>query len=194
MPREPARPIALSVTDDLRRSRATVALRALLAAPHVVVLLAWTAVAIAVGLVNWVATSAIGRSPAQVHRFLARYVRYATRVVAYVYLLADPFPDFSATRDYPVDASITPRMRQRRLVAAVRPILALPAFVLGSAFHVVMACIALAGWFVALATARMPVGMHELAAYCLRYQTETAGYLLLISERYPTLASPVRAP
>jgi hypothetical protein len=30
--------------------------------------------------------------------------------------------------------------------------------------------------------------MAELGAYCLRYQTQTHAYLLLLTPRYPTLA------
>ena len=44
-------------------------------------------------------------------------------------------------------------------------------------------------WFVALAVARVPSGFQGLGAYCLRYQAQTFAYVLLLTDRYPTLAS-----
>ena len=187
------RPIELVVEDDVRRSRVTVFLRLVLAAPHVAVLAVWSVAALGAAVLNWVATSAAGRSPAVLHRFLAGFVRYATRVTAYLYLVGGPFPDFTLARPYAVDAEVGPPVRQRRWRALLRPLLALPAFVLASVLHVVMACVAFAAWFAAIATARMPAGMRELSAYCLRYQAETVGYLVLLTERSPSLASPVTA-
>jgi hypothetical protein len=53
----------------------------------------------------------------------------------------------------------------------------------------VLLTLAVAGWFAALAVGRMPKGMRDLGAYCLRYSAQTGGYLLLLTDRYPTLAS-----
>ena len=58
-------PIRLVVNDDLQRWRLTVALRWLLALPHLVVLAVWTYLAIPVAIVNWViASRAAARRPA----------------------------------------------------------------------------------------------------------------------------------
>ena len=48
---------------------------------------------------------------------------------------------------------------------------------------------ALVAWFVAIALARVPEGMRDLAVYCLRYQQQTAGYILLLTDRYPSIAA-----
>ena len=37
--------------------------------------------------------------------------------------------------------------------------------------------------------ARVPVGVQRLGAYCLRFQIQTLGYVLLVTDRYPTLAN-----
>jgi len=47
----------------------------------------------------------------------------------------------------------------------------------------------LIAWFIALALGRVPKGMRDLMAYCLRYNAQTYAYLLLLTDRYPTLAS-----
>ena len=50
------------------------------------------------------------------------------------------------------------------------------------------------GWFAALAIGRMPRGMRDLMAYCLRYQAQTSAYLVLLTSRYPSLAERQRPP
>jgi hypothetical protein len=42
---------------------------------------------------------------------------------------------------------------------------------------------------VAIVLGRVPRGMRDLMAYCLRYQLQTTGYLMLLTDRYPSLAS-----
>jgi hypothetical protein len=44
-------------------------------------------------------------------------------------------------------------------------------------------------WFVAVTTAHVPVGFQRLGVYCLRFQVQTLGYLLLVTDKYPTLAN-----
>ena len=45
--------------------------------------------------------------------------------------------------------------------------------------------IAFLAWWYALATARMPEGMRNLGASCLRYSAQTYGFALLVTSRYP---------
>jgi hypothetical protein len=49
--------------------------------------------------------------------------------------------------------------------------------------------VAILSWFVALAVARVPRGFQSLGAYCVRYQVQTLAYVLLLTDRYPSLAS-----
>ena len=53
----------------------------------------------------------------------------------------------------------------------------------------VLQVLAVITWFIALAIGRVPKGMRDLMAYCLRYNAQTYAYLLLLTDRYPTLAS-----
>ena len=89
------RPVHLIVRDDLLRSRLTVFFRLLLAIPHLIWLSLWGTVALVAVLVNWFATLIAGQSPQGLHNFLAAYVRYAIHVGAYLFLVANPFPDFT---------------------------------------------------------------------------------------------------
>ena len=52
--------------------------------------------------------------------------------------------------------------------------------------------VALIAWVCALTVARVPAGVQQLGVYCLRYQIQTLGYLLLVTDRYPTLANEFR--
>ena len=83
------------------------------------------------------------------HDFIAGYLRYSARVLAYYMLLANPYPPFGSGGDYPVDLEIDPPARQGRLGVFFRYILAIPCLVLGSLLNVLLGLIAIGGWFVA---------------------------------------------
>jgi hypothetical protein len=73
-----------------------------------------------------------------------------------------------------------------------RPLLALPAVVLGSVLAVALAWAAVGAWFVALALGRTTEGLRELGAFCIRYHAEVAAYVLLLTPRGPRLEPPSR--
>src|SRR6476469_5853839 len=107
-------PVQVVVTDDLERNRLTVFFRWLLAIPHLIVLTLWSIVAEIAIIIAWFAALITGRVPAGVHNFLASWLRYATHVYAYAFLLADPFPPFSGSEAYPIDLQIAPAEPQSR--------------------------------------------------------------------------------
>jgi hypothetical protein len=180
--------IRQTVDDDLSRSRLTVFFRLLLAIPHFVFLALWGVVAFLVAIVNWFATLITGRSPDGLHSFQARFLRYATHVLGYTMLLANPYPAFGGGRPYAIDLQVAPPERQNRWTVGFRILLAIPALILANVLSQVMEVIAFLGWFVCLAIGRMPQGMRDLGAYCLRYQQQTYGYVLLLTQRYPSLS------
>jgi 2-(1,2-epoxy-1,2-dihydrophenyl)acetyl-CoA isomerase len=191
-------PVRLVVGDDLRRWRLTVALRWLLALPHLAVLAAWTYVALPVVLAQWFVMLVRGRPSPGIHAWTSRLVRYQAHVYAYVYLVADPFPSFRGWFGrYPVDLALPPPVPQARWKTALRIVLVIPAYVFVTVLGYVLAVVALLGWFYAVVTARFPRGMRDLGAYCLRFQAQTWAYLLLVTDRYPSLAgtnAPVEPP
>ena len=183
-------PVHLVVTDDLKRWRLTVALRVLLALPHLLVLTLWTYLALPVTVVNWFITLARGRPSTGVHAWTSRFIRYQAHVYAYVYLVADPYPSFRGWPGrYPIDLAIAPPTDQVRWKTLLRIILVIPAYVFATVLGYVLFLVAFLGGFFALATGRYPKGFRDLSAYCLRFQAQTFGYLLLVTDRYPTLAN-----
>jgi len=183
-------PVRLIVNDDLRRWRLTVALRLLLALPHLVVLGLWQYLVVPVAVVQWAITLVRGRPSAGVHAWIERFVRYQVQVYAYVYLVADPYPSFRGwPGGYPIDLAVPPPAPQARWKTALRIVLVIPAFVLTTVLSYVLYVVAFLGAIFALATGRYPRGFRDLSAYTLRYQAQTYAYLLLLTDRYPTLAS-----
>jgi Domain of unknown function (DUF4389) len=185
-------PVQVVVTDDLKRSRLTVFFRLLLVIPHLLWLTIWGIAAFLLAIVGWFAALFTGRLPEGFHRFQAKYQVYTTRVYSYLYLLANPYPPFhGGPGDYPVDLQLpmAPE-RQSRWKILFRIILGIPALILAWVFSQVLQILAFLGWFVCVVMGRMPKGMRDLGVYCLRYQEQTNCYMLLLTERYPSLSGP----
>jgi hypothetical protein len=182
----PPHPIALRVEDDLRRSRVTVFFRILLAIPHFIWLFLWgVPVALAV-ILNWFATLILGRSPGWLHRFLAAYLRYQTHVVAFLTLVANPFPGFlGRPGTYPIDLEIEGPARQHRLKTLFRLFLAIPAVFVTWPLEYLLFVVGFLAWFAAVATGRMPTGFRNVGAWALRYVAQTNAYHYLLTDRYP---------
>src|SRR4051795_6964817 len=119
-------PVGLIVTDDLQRNRLTVFFRLLLAIPHFIVVILWAVLTDFIVLVAWFAALFTGQVPDGLHNFISSWLRYATRVTAYVFLLADPFPQFGAAGSYPVAARTDRAAPQSRLPVGFRIFLAIP--------------------------------------------------------------------
>jgi Domain of unknown function (DUF4389) len=185
-------PVQLLVDDDLKRSRLTVFFRLLLAIPHLLWLVIWGIAVFLVAIVGWFAALFTGQLPEGMHRFQAKYQVYTTRVFAYMNLLANPYPPFhGGPAGYPVDLQVPMEpQRQSRWKILFRIILGIPALILAWVFGQVLQILAFLGWFVCIVMGRMPKGMRDLGVYCLRYQEQTNCYMLLVTERYPSLSGP----
>ena len=175
--------------DDGTRSRLTVLFRFLLAFPHFVWLALWSIVAILAAFVNGIHALIRGRSASPLHRFLAAYVRYSAHVTAFVTLVSNQFPGFTGEPGYSVDIAIGPLERQNRWVTFFRGILVIPALLVSGALSGALFVIAFLGWFVALATGRMPDGLRKLGVVSVRYLAQTNAYWLIVTDDYP-YASP----
>ena len=123
-----------------------------------------------------------------VHEYISRLVRYHVHVNAYVLLLADPWPKTNGRAGYPIDLSLDPPEQHNRVSVVFRLILAMPACVFTFVLHIVLHVVAFLGWFASLALGRMPQGLRDLGAYCLRFEAQTYAYVLLLTPRYPSLA------
>ena len=204
-------PIRLTVADDLRRGHGSVFFRLWLAVPLLLWLALWTIAATFVAFGAWVTALMLGRTAETPHRFLARYVRYATHVYAYLNLAAEPLPSFDGQPGYPIDVEIDPPADQNRWSVAFRAILALPAalvmgvlvgsgsggfnsFSSGGFFSGVSALGATAflGWFYAVVRGRMPRGPRDPSAYSLSFGAQFCGLFPAAHGSLPLERSPHR--
>jgi hypothetical protein len=180
-------PIRLVVNDDLQRTRLTVFFRVILAIPLLLWAVLWAVVAMLAYIVNWFATLFMGQSPDGLHNFLATFLRYTTHVRAYLLLVADPYPKFTGqVGTYPIDLEIDPPQRQNRWTVFFRGILAIPALFLSNILSQLNQLLAIFSWFIALITGRVPEGIRNFAALAIRIETQTYGYALLLTDRYPS--------
>lgn len=184
-------PVRIVVADDLARPRLMVLFRLFLAIPHVVWLLLWSVATFVAAVAAWIAALGTGRVPPALHRFLAAYVRYVLHLLSFLHLVGRKFPGFTGRAgSYGIDLQIDPGARQSRWKILFRPVLALPALLLGGVLVGVMLVVAFLGWFYAIVTGRMPECLRNLGVSCLRYGAQVESYLLLLTDRYP-YAAPV---
>ncbi len=185
-----------TAAEDLRRSRLTVFFRALLTVPHFVWLTLWGILALLAAIANWFATLVAGTPPAPLHRFLASYLRYQTRVVSYFTLLANPFPPFDGAPDggYPLELQVAPPQRQSRWKVLFRIVLVLPALVVAGAYSSLLNVVALFSWFVSLLVGRMPRGLMHAGELALRYGEQLYAYLFVLTDSYPYSGPTAREP
>lgn len=178
-------PVAVSVTEDLHRTKLTVLFRPILAIPHLIWMAVWgIAVAVAV-IISWFATLIRGATPLGLHRFIARYVRYVTQVYGYIGLLADPYPGFLGDRSYAADVRIAAPVPQNRWTTAFRMVLAIPVLILAQVLQDVWFVVLLFGWVMVLVSGAMPAGLRNIAAWILRFQAQGFAYVALLTDEYP---------
>ena len=168
-----------------RQRRVTVLFRLLLVIPHYIVLYALGIAVVIVAVICWFAALFTGRLPAGLADFLVGWLRWSTRVFAYVGLLTDQYPPFTlADADYPVRVSAAPG-RLNRLAVLFRIILALPVAIL---VGILWSGVLLAGlviWLIVLITGTMPGPAYQAVAAVVRFGARFYGYFYLMSGTYP---------
>jgi hypothetical protein len=188
-PRHPVRVVGDPY--DLRRSRLTVFFRILLAVPHIIWLVLWGIVVILAAITQWFVTLVGGTPASGLHRFISTYIRYRLHVLAYILLVANPFPGFTGTPGtYPLDLEVEGPQRQNRWKTGFRIPLAIPALLVNAALSSALVAAAVLTWFYALVKGSAPWGLRNLSAYALRYDAQTNAYGFLVTDRYPH-ASPL---
>jgi uncharacterized protein DUF4389 len=180
-------PVRLVVRDDLRRRRATVALRPVLALPHLLLVTAWAAAVVVLLPAQWLGLLVRGRPFRLLDAANLRFARYGVAVVAYALLLAEPWPRLAASA-YPVGLEVDRAYGQRRVTVLVRPALVLPGAVFASVLAVVAIGVAIVAWFAGVTRGTISEGLAELGVYCLRFDTQVVGYAILLTEAPPSLA------
>lgn len=181
-------PIRLGVTDDLARTRLTVAFRLILVIPHAIWLGLWGIAAYVLWVVVWIWTLIAGQAPDWAHGFYAALLRVNVHVNSYLWLAADPYPPFMGEPGYPVDLTVDGPLPQRRVITLFRPILAIPMLVVANVLQYVVEIVGIIAWFYILFTGRMHEGMRNVITFCIAFTARTYGYVAFLTDRYPPLS------
>jgi hypothetical protein len=173
-----------------RRSRLTTFFRSLLAIPHFFFAAVYGIAFYVVYIIAWFALMFTGRWPAGLYEFAGGFLRYITRLSAYLYLGVDDYPPFSGAPDdrYPVRVHIAPPLaRYSRVKVFFRSIYAILAMVIRYALSIVISVVALLSWFAIVITGRQPAALQNALSFALSYTTRADGLIFLITETYPSL-------
>lgn len=177
-----------------RHSRLTTFFRSLLVIPHWVLLFFFGIVAYVAVFIAWFAVVITGRYPRPLYDFNANFIRYASRVGAYMALLSDVYPPFG-DRPYPVELALgPPKEKYSRLSAFFRffPLIIVSFIqgVLGFFLYIVL----FISWVTIIVIGRLPLGLHDAIAFCMSYLSRSSAYALLLTERFPGFSSEPAAP
>jgi hypothetical protein len=167
--------------------RVTVAFRAVLAIPQVVVVFCLGVAAMVVQILGWFAALVMGRLPQWGQRYLCAYLAYSTRVNAYLYLLVDRYPPFEVAyrvQNHPVRIELHPG-RLNRLSVLFRGLLAIPALLVAMVLGTGWELCAFFLWLTLLITGRMPQPVFAAVAAVLRYRFRFQSYSMLLTSAYP---------
>jgi len=167
-----------------RQNRWTVGFRLVLAIPHFLVLFLLSIALDVVVTIGWFAALFMGRLPRWVARFVANYIKYATRVSAYAWLLTDRFPPFNGTDPFPVNVDV-PTAPVRRLAVLFRFILLVPAAIVGAVATIGVAVAEFVIWLIVLFRGSVPETLFEAMSAVLRYQARYAAYAFMMTGKYP---------
>jgi hypothetical protein len=176
----------VAVAGPAAQRRVTVAIRLILAVPHLVVLYFLGIGALIVAIIGWLGALVTGRPPRFAAAYLSGYLRWYFRVAAYLLLLTGTYPPFAfGDAAYPVRLAVGSG-KLNRLTVLFRIVLAIPAAIvsmlLTSGFATIAVFIA---WLIALIAGRLPAPLHQAFAAVLRYTIRYYGYLYLLTGTYP---------
>lgn len=182
----PADEILVAFAEPADQRRLTVLVRIILAIPQLVVLYVLGIAAEVVAVICWFAALVTGRLPAGLAEFQVGYLRWATRVYAYLFLLTDVYPPFEfAESQYPVRMRAEPGPLNR-LAVLFRIILVIPALIVSVLLaYGVSFLVMFVTWLIVLIAGRMPRPLHEALAAVVRYEVRVHGYFLMLTARYP---------
>jgi Domain of unknown function (DUF4389) len=179
-------PVLVAFAGPAPQSRLTVLVRIFMVIPELIVLWLLGIAAMVVVIIGWFGALFTGRLPVFAADFLTGYLRWLTRVYAYLFLLTDEYPPFTLDdADYPVRVAVMPG-RLNRLAVLFRFFLLIPCWIVQAivaygAFTIVQ----FASWLIVLISGQMPEALHQALAAALRYQIRTLAFALMLTSAYP---------
>ena len=184
-----AYPIRVEVDYQEEHSRMTTFFRYFMLIPQMIILYFVGIVASILMMVLWIVIVVTGKSHEDMFSFIAKFLRWQTRVNAYAMLLTDVHPPFSGEADaapYPVRVEIDDSPEDRnRLTVLLRYFWMIPAVLVAALVVMAAGIVSMVMWFVIMFTGKSPQGMHEFVARALVWQTRVNAYSMLLTDEYP---------
>jgi hypothetical protein len=183
-----AYPVRLDATRQDEYHRFLPLVKWLLAFPHYIVLFVLGIALIFAKIIAFFAVLFTRRYPEGIFNFVAGVLRWAWRVIAYVYLLRDEYPPFTLDDDpdYPASFEIEyPTEGVDRWRPLVHWLLIIPYALVAGVLSYLAAIVAFIGIFVILFTKELPQGMFSLILIPFRWQFRANTYALFMVTRYP---------
>ena len=170
------------------RNRLTTFFRYFVAIPWLIVAAIYGFIASFAVFFAWFALVFTARYPEGLYNFVAGFLRFSSRVNAFILLATDEFPSFNGGEDpdYPVRIGVPePKAEYSRVKAFFRIIVGIPVILLAYVQGLIASVIALIGWFAILFTGRLSEGLFEPLRSALAYQTRANAYFSLLTEDWP---------
>ena len=119
------------------------------------------------------------------------FVRFGTRVTAYLLLLDDRYPSTDEEQSVRLELEYPTMLEDlNRWLPLVQWILALPHYVVLAVLWIGVALSIIAAWVLILFTGRYPRGLFEFVVGVLRWTLRVNAYaFLLITDRYPPFST-----
>jgi Domain of unknown function (DUF4389) len=179
-------PIEVGFIGAAPQQRITVLVRIILAIPQLIVVWVLAIAAEFVAIIGWFGALFTGRLPDFAAQYLTGFLRWQTRVYAYLLLLTDAYPPFSLDdANYPVRLAARPG-RLNRLAVFFRAILSIPALIvvvlLGWGLELLVLFVT---WLIVLITGTMPESLHQALAAVVRFTARFYGYAFMLTSVYP---------
>ena len=203
-------PVDIDVQPALMgRNRLTCAFRPILAIPHImlvggpVALGVWWvwgsdesssaaaaggvfgAAAFVVAVIAWFAIVFGFDYPKGLRDFVAYYLRWRVRAVAYLTLLRDEYPPFG-DGPYPATLTIPETTAPRnRLSVALRIFLVIPHIIAVCVLGIAWAVHTVVAWFWILFTGELTPALYRFGVGMMRWNLRVEAYVLLLRDEYP---------
>jgi len=179
-------PVLVAFAGPAPQSRLTVLLRIFLVIPQLIVLWLLGIAAMVIVIIGWFGALFTGRLPVFAADFLSGYLRWLTRVYAYMLLLTDVYPPFTLDdADYPARVAVMPG-RLNRLAVLFRFFLLIPCWIVqGIVAYGAFTIVQFVSWLIVLISGRMPEALYQALAAAQRYQIRTLAFALMLTSAYP---------
>lgn len=182
----PMYPALFFAAQPASSSRILLLFRPLLIIPHIFWAGIYGAAAMFVQFCSFWAIMFTGRHPRALWRFLEGYMRYRSRLTAYMLLLCDRYPPFGGTGDdYAVRMHIRYPERLSRAAVLFRFLLLIPHVFYGIGFAFVTGFVQFLQFWTVLFLGRMANWQYDWIHAWFMYAARVDAYFLYLVDEYP---------